>query len=253
MTTIGVGLLMFSWIRLKNFFVLFISSVCIHSYASEMITLKVGLMSPDRPPYFFVGEEGGTPTGLYIDILETITENMPINLEYYFLPQARIRMYMETGKLDLEPGVDISWRELPSEVSQSIYTIPFMESNEVYAYIGIKHKKLDFNKSEICAINGFDLPEDFNQSNIHLVNTEKQLYSLIIKKRCDIAIAPVDVINYWNRNSPEKIKFTTIVDSYQLRFRLNIKHKDLINRLNSNIETLQRSGNLKSIRQRYIN
>ena len=229
-----------------------LGSLCLTSYANESITLKVALIAPERPPYFFVSKEGQSPSGLYIDILEKITQNLPVKLEYHFLPQARIRMYMENGSVDIEPGIDSSWRTSPNEVKQSFYTIPFMHSYEAYAYLGGKKDNINTSKGVVCGINGFNIPENFNRSNTQLVTTEFQLLSMIVKKRCDFAVAPIDVINYWNTKNNSKINYGDVISRYQLRFRLNKRHQNILQTLNNNIRALQAGKELETMKRKYI-
>lgn len=66
--------------------------------------LTVGLISEGRPPYFFV--DNGEAKGVYIDILDKISAETGIYIDYKFLPQARIRHYIKSQFIDIEPGID---------------------------------------------------------------------------------------------------------------------------------------------------
>ncbi|RBW65089.1 hypothetical protein DS893_11600 [Vibrionales bacterium C3R12] len=96
--------------------------------------LNVGLIDQDRSPYFYRSGDNGQIRGAYIDILNIIGEKLDVSFTYKQLPQARIRLYMKNGQLDLEPGIAQDWRLEPGEIKATVYTDTFYRSKEVIVY-----------------------------------------------------------------------------------------------------------------------
>ena len=223
------------------------------SYANGVTRLKVGLLSPERPPYYFVNKQTGEISGLYVDLLAKATRTLPIRLEYKVLPQARLRGYMLDGTLDVEPGIAKGWRPKPLEVENSIYTKPFMVSEEVFVYWDQSWQPSERKKVNGCGVNGFDLNEKYFNASTHLLTTEYQLLQMIGLRRCDVAQMPKLVIDYWNNNSNAKLHYGKPIASYQLRLRLHKRHQHLLAGINSNIERLLQSGDINVMIDKYVN
>ena len=225
--------------------------VCCSSFAQE---LKIGLIAPDRLPYYSY-DARSNHYGIYIDIIELLFSDTSYSLNYEFLPQARLRHWMEQGKLDIEPGIDKLWRQRTKEVENSVYTDVFMSSEEVYVFApGSKFNVNDSSELEVrilCSVNGFNLVTDADLNSLLQTVTEENLLSMIEKKRCDYALLPWDIVKHWNKSHALTLEVSDVIKTYELRFRLNKKFANLVPHLNKKIADMKKSGQLQQILKKY--
>ena len=213
-------------------------------------TLSVGFIKADRLPYF-ANKSGDLPVrGLYVDLLDKISQHSGIKFDYQFIPQARIRLYMKNGLLDIEPGIDRSWRLEPKEAENSVYSIPFMQSKEVIAYNKDKFPNFSLSTPNLstCAVLGF------SQSNVakdSRILTEVQILNMLQKGRCDSAEFPVDVLKYHLNKGHPSIRYTQPHSIFSLRLRLHISKKYLLANINNSIRSLLDSGEFEQLYSRY--
>ncbi|MCW8331870.1 transporter substrate-binding domain-containing protein [Photobacterium sp. SDRW27] len=230
-------------------------SVLISSQACEAVTLKVGLIDHDRPPYFWLPTSDNPPRGAYIDILEYIGQRLDIEFEYQFLPQARIRHYMKNQRLDLEPGIDSGWRTEPGEREASVYTLPLFRSEEVIVYNRSRFSPqpeidtfVGARPCKVLGFNNFELSNDRLEIERELL-TEAQLFEMLLKGRCDYALFPTDVFSF--ARIDERLAATLPVASYDLRIRLSRQYAYLVPDFNRVINELRGSNQIRVIFEKY--
>ena len=214
-------------------------------------TLSVGFIKADRLPYFANKTETQPVRGLYVDLLERISHYSGIKFSYNFTPQARIRLYMKKGLLDVEPGIDKGWRQNPEEIKNSVYSIPFMNSKEVMAYNIIKFPNFSPSDPNLlnCAVLGFTESNAKNPEN--RLMTEVQILDMLQKKRCDTATFPIDVLNYHLTNSHSDVKYTQPLFNYSLRLRLHKSKHHLLDKIDNSIRKLLDSGEFAQLYSKY--
>mgnify|MGYP000067738395 CR=1 FL=1 len=213
-------------------------------------TLSVGFIKTDRLPYFANKSENHPVRGLYVDLLDKISQHTGIKFNYQFLPQARIRLYMRNGLLDVEPGIDSSWRPQPDEVESSVYSIAFMKSKEVIVYNKNKYPTLPLPKNNLlnCAVVGFANSGFSSESKLM---AEVQILDMIQKNRCDTAIFPIDVLKYHLTEKYPDIRYTQPVFNYTLRLRLHKSKEHLLDKINNSIQALLDSGEFTQLYNKY--
>lgn len=222
------------------------------SVAHDSVKLRVGLLSPERPPYYFVDKASGEISGFYIDLLNAVTEGLPVEFEYKVLPQARLREYMLSGQLDIEPGIDQTWRREKAEVANSVFTQPFMQSDEVLVFWDPNWQLSQHKESHACGVNGFNLNEKYFPKRTHLLTTEYQLLQMISFKRCDIAQIPELIVDYWNNTHAQQLYSGETISSYQLRLRLHKKHESMLATFNKNIDSLIQADEINTILKKHL-
>lgn len=216
------------------------------------ITLDVGLMDADRPPYFIRPTDHFSVSGMYIDILDEIAQQTGLEFNYKFLPQKRIRAYIKIGLLDVEPGIDPQWRTQKGEMETTVYSEPLFESAEVLVYNPSKfpappsHEELMQYKP--CKVLGFNSVKDANAKEFAFTS-EEQIIELIKLQRCDWAVFPIDVLN--SHPSFGKLKYTDPVATYSLSLRLNKEHAHQLIPINTAIREMKASGKLDAIIRSY--
>ena len=216
-------------------------------------TLSVGLMDVDRPPYFW--KDDGRYQGLFIEVLEALSKESGISFSYQSLPQARIRLYMLAGRLDVEPGIAPKWRRKKGEAEVSVYTDSFMTIEQVYVVSGMKNiekpKRSDLAGFKFCNVLGFSKPARDGKENIQELLSESQLLGMLDKGRCDYATLPLDVLNYLQRTGNYSVTHSEPFIRFALRLRLHQRHKDLVPVLNEALTKMKQNGRLAKILEDY--
>ena len=214
----------------------------------------VGLMNADRPPYFWRDETGGY-RGLFIDVLDEISKETNLHFSYKALPKARIRLYMTVGKIDVEMGIAKQWRKRKAEIKNSVYSIPFMESKEVYvtsARQGSFDSELNIPIGDkFCGILGFSKPKGSSEKSRVDFLSEKQLLKMIDKKRCDYTVMPQDIFRYLLRGNTYNVVASDPISTHAMRLRLNRQHEWLVPRIDAALLRMKYSGRLAIILDRY--
>lgn len=221
---------------------------------SNAQTLSVGLMDVDRPPYFWK-DGAGRYQGLFIELFETLSEESGIYFSYQSLPQARIRLYMLAGRLDIEPGVAPKWRRKKGEEDVSVYTDPFMMIEQVYVVSGMKNiekpRRSDLEGFKFCNVLGFSKPARDGKGDVQELLSESQLLGMLDKGRCDYATLPHDVLNYLQRTGTYSVTHSEPFIRFALRLRLHKRHKNLVPVLNEALNKMKQDGRLAKILEDY--
>lgn len=238
-------------IKIKLLLILLVGCFSYTTTAATKV-MDVGLIEQGRQPYFTPSDKDDKPQGMYIDILDAISSKTGIQFRYQFLPQARIRMYLKIGMLDIEPGIAPEWRKESGEQEISIYSDVLFSSQEVLAYNSSVFSSTPDARTLManyrpCKLLGFNELEPSNDT--HSLTSEQQLLELIRIKRCDWAIFPLDVLK--RTSTYKEIAYTKPVANYHLRLRLHNKNTDYLEMINMAIQSMQKSGELSSIINSY--
>ncbi|UTW57147.1 transporter substrate-binding domain-containing protein [Kordiimonas sp. SCSIO 12603] len=238
-------------------------TICVGAVKGEEV-LKVGLLTEDRPPFYMASSEKGSLEGIYIDLLNEAFAGTNVRLEFHRLPQTRLRLMMEEGGLDVEPGIDMRWRQRPQEVLGSVYSEPFMEDAEVLLFAKDAYRedynKIYMRKLRFCGVRGYEIPDalkdylpsEYDSASQLYVLNEVQALRMLEMSRCDytyISKLLYRFLNIWNAYEIEVHPHA--LQHFQLRFRLNRKHEKLLERINMNLAHMQQSGELQRIMKRY--
>lgn len=223
------------------------------SYAESV--LRVGLINYDRPPYFWLPRLDNSASGFYIDLLEAVGAKADLEFEYLFYPQVRLRRYMLQGKLDLEPGIDRIWRREPGEEEASVYSKPFLASGEVLV---LSKQVLDFYAEQQgfvnCAVLGFNTAENLNETqgqNNQQLLTEVQILKSLDSQRCNRALMPQHVLEYYLSESDYDVIVSNVVKTYILRLRLHRSQQHLLPTINKALEVLISEGEIERLLRKY--
>ena len=214
----------------------------------------VGLMNADRPPYFWRDQTGGY-RGLFIDVLDELSKETGLHFSYKALPKARIRLYMIVGKIDVEMGIATEWRKKKAEVKNSVYSIPFMDSKEVYVTSSMQGS-FDSEQNvpigdKFCGILGFSKPKGTSEKSRVDFLSEDQLLKMIDKRRCDYTIMPQDIFRYLLRGNTYNVVASDPISIHAMRLRLTRQHEWLLPRINAALLRMKDSGRLAIILDRY--
>lgn len=216
--------------------------------------LVVGVMSADRPPYFWKDKTGGYK-GLFVDVLDELTKETDIHFSYKALPKARLRLYMVAGKIDVEMGIAKEWRQKKEELATSVYSIPFMESKEVYVTHSSSEKVDSANDvplgDKFCGILGFSMPKGSIGKKRQDFLCETQLIKMIDKRRCDYTVMPYDIYRYLIRGANYSVAASAPISTHAMRVRLHKRNEWLLPRINAALKRIKQSGVLASLLKKY--
>ncbi len=218
------------------------------------VVLRVGLVDGGRIPYFWEDTETLAPKGFYIELLNNISAQTGILFDYRFIPQARIRLYMKVGALDLEPGIAKSWRQKPDEKGISVYSRPFVLAEEVI----VSHTRLessprsfrDLKPGRICKVLGFSGGSTKGHQVITVLN-DLQMVKMLNLKRCDYGLMPLDIARYLKDQHKFNIHFSKPLHRFQLSLRLDKQFADLLPQINRAIENMTVSGRMNAMLEKY--
>ncbi|MCL6271055.1 transporter substrate-binding domain-containing protein [Sansalvadorimonas sp. 2012CJ34-2] len=216
--------------------------------------LNVGLIEGGREPYYWLDSEKQIPEGFYIDVMRGITEDTGIRFNYYFVPQARIRLYMRLGLFNLEPGIAESWRQETEEVNHSVYSEPFLILHEAI----VSHAPLnpdasslqDLPPGRVCQVLGFSGKDNRGHEEI-IVITDLQSLKMIGRGRCDYAVMPLDVASYLSSQLKIKVYFSQPLKRHLLSLRLDRQFEYLLPDINRSLVKMWESGYMEELIKRY--
>ncbi|OBQ54045.1 hypothetical protein SP90_06090 [Halodesulfovibrio spirochaetisodalis] len=226
-------------------------STCVNASADSLV---VGLMNVDRPPYFWK-DSAGEYHGIFIEVLHELEKDTEIHFTFKALPKARLRLYMVAGKLDVEMGIAPQWRREKGEVENSVYSVPFMLSEEVYVTSAAKGS-FDAQKNvpsgdKFCGVIGFSKPAVSGNINRQDFLCEAQLLKMIDKKRCDYTIMPLDIYRYLAQGQLYHIAASQPISTHNMRLRLHKRNLELLPRLDAALVRMKEDGRLAALLDRY--
>jgi ABC-type amino acid transport substrate-binding protein len=218
--------------------------------------LRVGLIEGGRAPYFFAKDDH--QTGLYKDIILAISRISHIDFMFDYYPQARLRKMMISGRLDVEVGTDPLWRQEPREAKISIYSKPFMTSQESWV-VSRDNKDLieRFISNDItakaCVVLGFNIEDNMKNANSDLTtgDSDHQLLEMVAKKRCDIALIPNVILVYFNVFQDARFALLPAPKKYLLSIRLQAKYHHQLARINEALTQMKNNGELEQLLNKY--
>ena len=93
-------------------------------------SLSVALYEGANPPYS-VFEEGKV-TGIFVDLFNQLEKLTPYHFEFRGYPFARALHEFDAGRIDIEPGINESWRQHAKVLGE--YSIAYGVSREVIVF-----------------------------------------------------------------------------------------------------------------------
>ncbi|MCG8570467.1 MAG: transporter substrate-binding domain-containing protein [Spirochaetes bacterium] len=240
---------------MKKFILLAIILVIQFTYLFP-ITLKVGLHTPDRRPFFWVDGQG-KDKGIYIDFLKRLGEDLNIDIEFVYLPQARLIVYFSEGKIDIEPGIAPSWR--PSKAAQdiSLYTESFISLDDVLIFPHEKSIQNIFSMDDLVKlkglkvgqVRGFYVPDYLE---VDFIENELSIAFMVANKRIDAGFMNELVALYYKEEKILSYDISRPFASTEVSIRLHKNQKKWLNPMNQFILRIKKDGALQKIISKYI-
>jgi polar amino acid transport system substrate-binding protein len=228
------------------------------AHISSAETFRVMIHTGSFPPYFF--KEGDSRTGTIHDIFTAITQETGDSVEYIRVPFKRALRQFDSGKIDIEPMTNPTWRQLSSV--QGIYSIPFTVSEEVILfrqdkYIAV-HSPEDLLGKTVGVIKGYYYPayEPYftdGRINPNRLDSENKLIQLLLAERLDQALINKDFALYQIKkqhltNQLVVSEFNSVIEQM---IRFHPTKKSALPRFNKAIKKLLKDGSIERIYDRY--
>lgn len=224
----------------------------------EAAELIVGINYAGNPPLTFAQKYG--TKGIYREVLEQIGALSGHQFKYVYLPPKRLLYAFEKGEVDIEPGINPSWRatsKLPG-----IYTEPFATSDNIVLFAKGKQKQVhlptDLLRQHVGVIRGYYYPgymELFASGKIIRVdgNSEYNLLNRMASGRLDQIFIQKDVAYYYMSQELRFAEFEVGDINFRdpIMFRVHPSKRHIIASFNQAIARLNTDGKIKAIYAKY--
>lgn len=238
---------------------------------------KVGVAEAGFPPFSFTATD--ERVGIFVEILREIGAARGDKFVLVHAPTKRLQKMFEEGDIDIEPGINPTWR--PEQAAISLYSEPFanlvgrilvhadlgavtlddLNSGRPKRKDGTKMNVVDPKHRLIGCVRGYRYPvfeRGFTSGKATRVDAdnERQLVGMINARRID-AVAISELPARFHMREMERTKKLDVVlgeetDRTPIMFRIRSTHRSLVERLNQGIKRLRRSGRLEQIERQFV-
>ncbi|MBB5017175.1 polar amino acid transport system substrate-binding protein [Chitinivorax tropicus] len=225
-----------------------------HVHATDFV---VGLPEKDIPPFSF--SQGGQLAGIYRDLFDRLNALTGDTYRYVHIPAMRLMRAFEQGQIDIEPGVNPSWRD--GQHVESIYSVHFARTTDVLLIRNGVLKPTSLSQlsgATIGTVRGFVYPgleASFNNRHFNRDESsdEFQLLLKLAANRYDYAVVNRSIADYWLHNRPAAAPWRVglVVGEADVMLRMQPKHKAALGRINAALTKLRQSGEIEAIYQKY--
>lgn len=229
--------------------------------------------SEEWPPFTYRKRENGTPTntvtGFTVDVLTQILHKQKVSFKIDFLPFTRCTAEVKAGK-KYQLITNASYNE--ERARDYLMTRPVYLTSSYYFYSRIHHPKgltintlADLKKYRVCGIHGYNYKtygldaDEIDQSE----TTFKSLAKRLQINSCDLFIekkeimAGFAVIGEPNYLEDKRLGYAPVPNVPPTPFYMLISRhyrygQDLLEVLDTGLEEMERSGQLKKLLQQYV-
>ncbi|MBU0651038.1 transporter substrate-binding domain-containing protein [bacterium] len=239
----------------KKICVLF--AVFVLFFSRNIYAEKIVLGYVDFPPYEF--EDKGKPSGVLVDIVQTVFQKAGVQLELKFLPFEQAYKQAKNGKIN---GL-FNFYKTEDRLKSFDYSEPTIK-NPLIFFVR-KDSEMYFNKLEdlkglkIGVMPGYAYGKDFDESSLfvreeadsHLANIKKLVLGQIDAYVCDKLVG-LNVALKNNLMSELKILSSPlkVMDGY-IGFTKD-KHQEVINKINEALKEMNKNGDIEKMINKYI-
>lgn len=226
-------------------------------------TCTVISYDPPNPPHNIqIIDDDGNPiiSGIFYDIFDrigTITGDKFIMLQ---MPAARAILEFDLGRVDIEPGINPTWRSHAKE--KGVYSIAYISVDEVIVFrsgeqFNVKIPEDLFGR-KVGIVRGFSYPwfeSAFMSGDIEqaLNMSESLLVKQLLLKRVDQIFISKESIEYMKKNDPvlSELMVGDIVSSVEVMMRVHPTKSELLPRLNKALKQMINDKSIEKIFTKY--
>ncbi|MCJ8273623.1 MAG: ABC transporter substrate-binding protein [Psychrosphaera sp.] len=220
--------------------------------------LTVGFNLAGNPPLTFSPQQ--QKIGIYHEILTAVGKHSGDTFIYKYFPPKRMLVAFERGAIDIEPGINPTWRET-SDI-HSLYSVPFSVSENIILFA--RNRKImvndpkDLINRRIGTMRGYYYPgysRLFRSKRIIREDGDSELNLLqrMAGGRLDQIFIQKDVAYYWMSRDRSFSEFEVGNANFkdQVMFRLHPTKTQALMRMNAAIKVLLENGTIEGIYARY--
>ncbi|SFC80082.1 substrate-binding periplasmic protein [Pseudoalteromonas denitrificans] len=240
--------------NIKHYYVCFLLLVL--PLFAHTKTFDVLLYNDGNPPYSMFNS--GQKSGIFIDIFKRLSELTGHKFNFRQLPVARGLREFDMGNIDIEPGINISWRKSRAEVG--LYTIAYASSTEVL--FGKKIKKIgsatDIYHSMVGIVRGYKyavLENHFSKDKIIKIEnrSEKELLKQLVRNHIDYVCIGYITAKYYQLQNPQYRIFENVFElgNADVSMRLHPKNEKYLSEFNKALAFMIKNKEIDAIYQKY--
>lgn len=228
------------------------------SRATAEQPLKVLLYQPGNPPYTMLDHD--KPEGLFTDIFARLQDLTKLRFELVSRPVARGLAEFDTGRIDIEPGVNPDWRthmRVPG-----VYSISYAKSVEVVVFAPGKKKPVqapsDLFGDMVGVVRGFVYPKFDAAMSAGLITRLDNLSSdLLLEQllvgRLNQIFVGYDTLLYLQKIRPEykALEIGDVVDEQDVMIRVHPDKAHYLPLINQALQQMIKAGEIEQIYARY--
>lgn len=226
-------------------------------FATDTVTVATVIWAPFR-----IGTDHSVESGIDIDILEEIGEEMNIHFEWKLYPWARCLLSMEMGKIDIMTGIAyteeraqyITYTDNPYYACHPAFfrlqDAPFV----VNSYQDLANKKIGYSRSS-AYFEPFDSDTSLRKVDVH---GEEQLLQMLLHQRIDLFVGTDIQVEYDIAEQQLKKEITKVqyVPNSPIRLFCGVSKKSEFSKLwsefNKILNRMIESGKIDSIAKEYL-
>lgn len=232
--------------------VLWLSALLAPSAFADADKLRVGMPQPGKVPFFWQ-TDAGDYTGIYVDTLRLVAQELNVELEIIPLSQARLHRHFVAGEIDLEAGVNPKAEISALLEDFSLYTRPFGVVNEVFIYRPELSFPVfilkDLEGQRVATVRGSSVPEKILREDF---TNQWQIAQRVHRGWNKLGLMNEAPALHYQRADNLNYQISLPYNSNPVVFRLHVSKSKLLEPINSSISRLEKEGELERIVCKYL-
>lgn len=230
-----------------------------NGYNNDLKPLKVGI-STNMPPLVY--KNSGRLQGLEVDLAQQLGQHLGRKVQFVEQSWDKQIPSLEAGKIDMiMSGMSIT----PKRAYRVSFAQPYMRSGQMLL---VRMNQAQLYSSGIFSLMGnkpaigtiknttgdYFITRTINRANITRYSTSQKAVSALIKGDIDVFVHDAPVICYYAAQNEEQhlTPILKISNEEQLAWAVNKMDQQLLNQVNSFLQTAQGNGNLEQTIKRWI-
>ncbi len=235
--------------------------------ATDQVTYQVG-MGSNYPPYEFIGEEG-QPTGFEVELIQTIASDQNFKVSIVPMPWNLLTKGLDNKDYDIAiGGISRDYDLEEADKQKYLLSNPHIYGEDAIAVLS---KNSTITPKTFEGLKGYRVStlgdtewvtdlEDMMGKNNDKVIAEKTSYlafQKLIQGEADAMLNDRDVIRYYQKTIPE-FPITIYAEGdyfepYPLVMIANKDHQELMNKINTGLADIVKSGKYTQIYKKWFN
>jgi len=232
--------------------------LCLWSGITGAESLTVALYEGANPPYSVI--EDGKITGIFVDLFTQIEKLTPYHFEYRGYPFARALHEFDAGRVDIEPGINESWRQHAKVLGE--YSVAYGVSREVIVFREKRRFSVtspqDLFGESVGMVRGYSYPrydEAFAAKKITRIDnlSESLLLRQLLYGRVEQIFIGYRTILFYKKMYPEYQSFVIgdVVGEAEVKLRVHPSKSYILADINDALSKLIESGSIEKIYAKY--